>query len=153
MAGCTVVEFELMATAAPPGASRGRRPSSTSTVPKKLTEERSEPARSGVPATPAQVTMPDSVPGSGVPVPAAVSAAFPAAKAVASAMARDRSLGRARSATTSVSRRSMPMTRQPAASSLVAVARPIPDAAPVMTTVRSGTGEVGGAGVRRRGGT
>ncbi len=35
MSGCTVVEFELMATAAPPpAASNGRRPSSTSTVPK-----------------------------------------------------------------------------------------------------------------------
>ena len=34
MSGCTVVEFELIATAALPGASSGRRPSSTSTVPK-----------------------------------------------------------------------------------------------------------------------
>ena len=119
-----------MATAAPPGASRGRNPSSSSTVPKKLTDDRSEPARSGVPATPAQVTMPDSVPGPG--------GAVPAARAVASAMARTRSSGRERSATTSASRRSMLMTRQPAAPSLAAVARPIPDAAPVMTTVRSG---------------
>ena len=73
MAGCTVVEFELMATAAPPGASRGRNPSSSSTVPKKLTDDRSEPARSGVPATPAQVTMPETRarPGRPVRVPAA----------------------------------------------------------------------------------
>ena len=63
MAGCTVVEFELMATAAPPGASRGRSPSSTSTVPKKLTDDSREPARSGVPARPAQVTMPESARG------------------------------------------------------------------------------------------
>ena len=141
MAGCTVVELELMATAAPPGASRGRNPSSSSTVPKKLTDDRREPARSGVPATPAQVTMPETVPGPGGPVPAA--------SAVADAMARARSSGRERSATTSASCRSMRITRQPAAPSLAAVARPIPDAAPVMTTVRSGTGGcVGGSALR-----
>ena len=40
----------------------------------------------------------------------------------------------------SVSSLSMPMTLQPAAPSRAAVAAPMPEAAPVMTTVRSGSG-------------
>src|SRR5258708_28659896 len=67
-------------------------------------------------------------------------ASAPPERSVAAVTASRRPAGVDRSATTSVSSLSTPMTRQPAAASRPAVAAPMPDAAPVMTTARSGSG-------------
>src|ERR1700683_5303941 len=67
-------------------------------------------------------------------------ASSPPLRSVALWTARRRPSGVDRSATTSDASLSMPMTFQPATPSRAAEAAPIPEAAPVMTTVRSGSG-------------
>src|ERR1700733_7720550 len=66
-------------------------------------------------------------------------ASTPPQRSLVASMATRRHAGVDRSATTSVSSLSTPMTLQPAAPRRLAVAAPMPDEAPVMTTVRSGS--------------
>ena len=126
MAGCTVVEFELMATAAPPSL-----------------EERAEALEQVDGAEVVDRGQQRTGPVGRARRDRHRSRCRPARHRTARRPRRRPGGGRravARSATMSESSLSIPMTCQPAAPSRAAVAAPMPDAAPVMTTVRSGSG-------------